>query len=277
MLNLHPAGGLPPAIPRDADFPACRTKVTKKDAVSVLHSFTRGSSGGISGWTPELMLQMARCPLQGYLGPLASLWERIAKGQMVGEHRRFLFSAKAIAHYKDEARTRIRPLAAGEVLRRGAGKLVLRSINQAAGRHLARHKQMAVGIKGGAESLIHAAAAALRTYRAHPDEYHDHVFLQTDRSNAFNLVHREKFLRACKEHVPEAYAYAVAAYEQATTVTFGETNISSESGCQQGCPLAMLLYLLAEADADARLRVASCGFAVRDRPHLAFFGPRRVA
>ena len=253
MHDLHPTGGLPHAIPRDSDFPACRIKGTKKDATSVLHSFTRGSSGGISGWTPELMLQMARSPLEGYLGPLASLWERIAKGQVTGEHKRFLFSAKAIAHYKDEARTRIRPLAGGEVLRRGAGKLVLRNINHAAGRHLACHKQMAVGIKGGAESLIHSATAAVRTYRDHPDDYRAHVFLQTDRSNAFNMVSREKFLRACKEHVPAAYAYAVAAYEEATTVTFGETDISSESGCQQGCPLAMLLYSLAEADADAEI------------------------
>ena len=81
-------------------------------------------------------------------------------------------------------------------------------------------------------------------------KFSGYVVLQADRRNAFNLVSRTKFLDACRRHVPEAYAYALAAYGEKTTLQFGEALISSESGCQQGCPLAMLLYALAEADAE---------------------------
>ena len=258
MRALHPPDGLPPPIPRDADFPACKIKVKKHDVRAMLHSFDRGTSGGISGWTPELMLQLARSPLSGYLDALTPLFESVITGQVTGEHRRFIFSAKAIAHYKDTTCERLRPLAAGEVLRRGAGKLLVKKTNAASGVHLIKHKQVAVGVKGGAEALIHAAAATLRAHRSglsgdQAEAYKDFVFLQTDRRNAFNLVSREKFLAACKKFVPDAYAYAVAAYEASTSILFGDEEISSETGCQQGCPLAMLLYALAEADADAEV------------------------
>lgn len=258
MRALHPPGGLPPPIPRDADFPPCNTAVKKHDVRAMLHAFDRGTSGGVSGWTPELMLQLARSPLAGYLDALAPFVERVVAGQVSGEHRKFIFSAKAIAHYKDAAYAALRPLAAGEVIRRGAGKLLVKKTNQVSGAHLIKHKQVAVGVKGGAEALIHAAAATLQAVRNLTGNdlvvaQRNFVFLQTDRRNAFNLVSREKFLAACKKHVPDAYAYAVAAYEEATTIIYGDAEISSETGCQQGCPLAMLLYALAEADADAEI------------------------
>ena len=63
--------------------------------------------------------------------------------------------------------------------------------------------QLGVGVKSGAECLIHEVDLV---YRAHqPDQ--DFVILKIDYRNAFNLVDRQVFLDPIHDNFPELYNY----------------------------------------------------------------------
>ena len=256
MRGLHPTDGLPTPETRNAPAPAADIDMTKTQMTKILHSFPRGTSGGMSGWTPELLLALCRVGLGDFAKNFTALLLDIAKGNVHGEHRRFIFSAKAIAHYKETPPEHqdpsLRPISIGELIRRAAGKHVLKLSEKQAGAYLIARGQVAIGRKGGAEALIHACTATVTAYRTDP-AYEDRVYLQADRRNAFNLVSRDKFLQVCKKHAPEAYPYALAAYGDRTYVHYADVAINSESGSQQGCPLGMLLFCLAAADADDQI------------------------
>ena len=256
MRKLHPQGGLPSAETTSAPAPATEIEMTKTQMNKIMHSFPRGTSGGVSGWTPELLLALCRVGVGDFTKNFTALLLDIAKGNVQGEHRRFIFSAKAIAHYKETPSAhldpKLRPISIGELLRRAAGKHVLKLSEKQAAAYLIARGQVAVGTPGGAEALVHACRATVTAYRKDP-AYRDRVYLQADRRNAFNMVSRDKFLQVCKQHAPEAYPYALAAYGDRTHVRFADLVIDSESGSQQGCPLAMLLFCLAAADADDQI------------------------
>ena len=260
MTRLHPQGGLPSAETTSGPVPVMDIDMSKTQMNKVMHSFPRGTSGAVSGWTPELILALCRVGVGELDKNYTALLLDIAKGNVQdsvkGNHRSFIFSARAIAHYKETPSPhqdpKLRPISIGELLRRAAGKHVLKLSEKQAAAYLTARGQVAVGTPGGAEALVHACRATVTAYRTNP-VYRDRVYLQADQRNAFNLVSRDKFLQVCKKYAPHAYPYALAAYGDRTHVRFADFVIDSESGSQQGCPLGMLLYCLAKADADDQI------------------------
>ena len=249
LAELHPRGGLPGEIP---PIPVPSFEVTKRDVSRAIHKVS-GLSPGLSGWSGDFLLQLAADRAAGFVEALRPLIERLIRGDLPPIDRRFWFGARLFALHKaapDSAS--LRPIAAGEIFRRMAGKIIMSKIDKQAGEALLERQQFAVGVKGGAEALIHAARRVITRYRESPGSARK-VFLKADRRNAFNKVSRQKFLTMCQKIIPDALPYAAAAYGDATTLAFGRQLISSESGSQQGCPLAMMLYCLAEADAEDRI------------------------
>jgi hypothetical protein len=70
------------------------------------------------------------------------------------------------------------------------------------------------------------------------------VLVKLDFSNAFNSLHRRAILDAIATRVPHLYRYCYTAYAAPSSLLFGDFEISSEEGIQQGDPLGPLLFCL---------------------------------
>ena len=68
--------------------------------------------------------------------------------------------------------------------------------------------------------------------------------VKLDLSNAFNSLHRSAILDAIASRVPHLYRYCFSAYSAPSSLIFGDFEISSEEGIQQGDPLGPLLFCL---------------------------------
>ena len=146
----------------------------------------------------------------------------------------------------------LRPVAAGDVLRRMAGRLLSRHVAPDARKFFLARKQVGVAVEGGADAAI---AACRDTARTLPE---GHVIVKIDQRNAFNSVQRAAMLDAVAEDFPAAYPYARMAYGAHSWLFFGEHRIESRSGVQQGCPMGPLFFSLVMARArDAALRTLS--------------------
>ena len=71
------------------------------------------------------------------------------------------------------------------------------------------------------------------------------MLVKLDFANAFNSVRRDAVLEAVALHVPELLAYTTSAYGAASILQFGDEQIISQEGIQQGDPLGPLLFSLA--------------------------------
>ena len=104
-----------------------------------------------------------------------------------------------------------------------------------AGGSTAGSRQLGFGVPGGAEIAVHATRRYLQSLVP------GHVLIKIDFSNAFNSVRRDVILEAVQQHIPELLPYATSSYAAPSSLEFGEHNLSSESGAQQGDPLVVLL------------------------------------
>ena len=95
-----------------------------------------------------------------------------------------------------------------------------------------------MGVSGGCEAAVHAARRFLDNMQ---DSW---VLVQLDFSNAFNSLHRRAILDAIATRAPQLYRYCNTAYAAPSLLIFGDFEISSEEGIQQGDPLGPLLFCL---------------------------------
>ena len=128
----------------------------------------------------------------------------------------------------------VRPLCAGEALRRLVGKALLRSELPTLRAHLLPH-QLAVGVPAGAEVMPHLH----RQWRQHYQSDMDRVCLSYDEGNAHNVVDRHVFLTRMQEVAPGLSRWLEYIYPTNldTKVFYHNIVIPSAAGGQQGCPL----------------------------------------
>ena len=137
----------------------------------------------------------------------------------------------------------VRPLCAGEALRRLVGKVLLRSELPALRAHLLP-PQLAVGVSSGAEVMPHLHRQWLQQHQHDTDR----VCLSYDEGNAHNVVDRHCFLTRMREVVPGLgrwleYIYPI---NLATKVFFHDHILDSVAGGQQGCPLMMACHAVVQ-------------------------------
>ncbi|CAE7428218.1 RvY_04325-1, partial [Symbiodinium natans] len=101
-------------------------------------------------------------------------------------------------------------------------------------------QQFAVGVRSGAEAMIHATRAWLRL-NSHRRDY---VLLQRDVSNAFNSVHTHMFLDECYRFAHASSKFAEFCYGVPSHLVYHGRCMQSARG-QQGCPLMGPLFCLA--------------------------------
>jgi hypothetical protein len=99
-------------------------------------------------------------------------------------------------------------------------------------------RHLGIGTSGGCEAAVHAA----RRFLLSLDD--DSVLVKLDFSNAFNCIHRDAVLLAVHDKLPEIFNFCRLAYGQSSILVFGDFQILSAEGIQQGDPLGPLLFCL---------------------------------
>ena len=132
----------------------------------------------------------------------------------------------------------IRPIAAGDTLRRLTAKCLCSLVREAAASYFLPC-QLGVAFPGGAESIIHG----LRVTWENSDGL-DIALLKVDFCNAFNCVSHQVLLDECLSAFPGIYKWAKWCYSTSCHLFYNYWVISSSSGVQQGDPLGSLLFCL---------------------------------
>ena len=152
----------------------------------------------------------------------------LLSGSCHKDYTHIFFGGRLIALSKKDGG--IRPIVIGGTLRRLASKLACSFASEKLKSYFAP-RQVGVAVSGGCEAAVHAT----RRYIAEMPR--DHVVVKLDFSNAFNCLDRSHMLQRVAAKVPEIYQFCFLAYDQPSTLQFGEYTISSEVGAQQGDPL----------------------------------------
>ena len=127
----------------------------------------------------------------------------------------------------------IRPIAVGELIRRIAGKVLVKRYQPAISRTLAP-TQLGVAAPRGVETVIHNVQRWILGQKK------GEILAQIDLKNAYGCVDRQVFLAAIEEKVPSLLPYAMACYGAASTVCNSQLQASTQQGVHQGDPLSPL-------------------------------------
>ena len=149
---------------------------------------------------------------------------------------KILLGGKLIALRKKDGG--IRPIAVGYYWRRHAAKCANAYGIEIVSGYFSP-SQLGVGVSGGCEAAIHATRRFLSAASL------DQVLVKLDFSNAFNCLHRDVMLAAVAERLPRLYRFCHLAYHTTTSLIFGDFEIGSAEGGQQGDPMGPLLFCLA--------------------------------
>ena len=227
----------PPDRRRMPDFSSAPMSVSPDDIRQAIKGFTPGSAGGPDGLKPQHLVDMSAKGISGGLiEALADFCNLALSGGVPVLARAHFFGGTLHAFNKNDGG--IRPIAVGLTLRRLVSKVACTKATEKCKVALAP-RQLGVGVKGGAEAVAHAA----RRYLAEMGP--DQVLVKLDFINAFNSVRRDAVLEAVAQHIPELLAFTVSAYGAPSILQFGDEQVLSEEGIQQGDPLGPLLFSLA--------------------------------
>ena len=177
LLPKHPSA---PAdrrapVPDDLTTPLLASVDQVRGAIK---SFPSGSSGGPDGLRPQHLKDMTEKQVGGsLLASLTNFVNLILAGKVPVWVRPHLFGASLLAFAKKDGG--VRPIAVGVTLRRLAAKVACNTATEDCLAYL-KPRQLGVGVKGGAEALVHGARRYLDNLPV------DHVFVKLDFSNAFN-------------------------------------------------------------------------------------------
>ena len=234
----HPTGDSNSLSPISSDTTQVSSlEVTEAEVLKAVKSFPAGSSAGPDGVRPQHVLQMLSDPAQGrfFLTALTGFINLLLRGKCHPAVRPILFGANLIALKKKSGG--IRPIAVGYTWRRIAAKCANCFAISMLSNYL-QPLQLGVGVRGGCEAAVHATRRFVANM---PDGW---VVAKLDYSNAFNTLHRDAMLAAVHSHIPQLDSFCSLAYEQPSVLRYGERQILSSDGVQQGDPLGPLLFSL---------------------------------
>jgi hypothetical protein len=224
----HPPLARPIPVP---DHPNTPVHVTPEEVAAAVRTFSRGSSAGTMGLRAEYLKDfLEQHTANGPAPLLARVIEHMANGR-IPLTAQPSFSGAALNALKKKDGS-VRPIAAGEVLRRLTAKCLCRSVKEEAASYFAPY-QFGVAAKCGTERVVHKTRAIFESQR----DSDDFVFFKVDLSNAFNNVSRAQLLDTVSAAFPTLRTWMQWCYGQSSDLTFGEFTIKSDEGAQQGDPL----------------------------------------
>ena len=197
------------------------------------------SGAGPSGLRPAFLKEsLAAGHRDEVLTHLTSVVGLLARGR--GPPALAAFLAGAALHALPRKDGSIRPIVVGECLRRLVAKVLCAAYQQQAS-HLLWPLQIGVAQPLGTEVGLRTARQWVERHKLDRNA----VFLKMDFRNAFNTVSRQAFIDQCRLHMPGLSPWVEWCYKNPSNLYFGRTNISSQTGVQQGDPLGPLLFALA--------------------------------
>jgi len=134
----------------------------------------------------------------------------------------------------------LRPIAVGETLRRIAAKSMMHCATDAVNLRL-KPFQVGVGVKAGAEVLVHVARQWLGRNR----EERGKVLVMIDLENAFNSIDRAAVRQGIRRTFPAAAPWIDLCYTEDSLLILGEEVLKSGRGVQQGDPAGPAIFALA--------------------------------
>ena len=240
LLKIHPEHPLPydvqERLPTDEIVEAsCDADMVK----SCILSFKAGSAGGADGLFPQILKDLISksngAIADDLLEVIVQFTNKIINGSIPEEISKIFFGANLTALRKKNGG--IRPIAVGLTWRRLISKIICKASIPELYNHFYPN-QMGVGIKQGIEIAAHAG-------RLFANKTTPSVLLKLDFRNAFNEIRRDVILKQTKELLPNYYNYIHQCYSKDSTLFFGQENILSRCGVQQGDPLGPLLFSIA--------------------------------
>lgn len=241
LKALHPVSP-PPAVEEEALLKlADNIEISERDLLSAVKSFSSSTATGVLGIKIPLLKQMLHHDTSGtFIRALRTFALTCAHGRIPHTVRPFLTGASLTGLPKQPSG--IRPIAAGEILRRIVAKAVLAQVmGQTA--QIFGDLQLGVGRKGGIEHIAFSCQKCVAENIDNPD----FVGIKVDMKNAFNTLLRSKMLNAAKRF-PVLAHWLSTCYGSHSNLWFGEFILSSQKGVQQGDPLGPLLFALTLLD-----------------------------
>ena len=214
-------------------------QVVVHTVVDSVRQFSNVSAGGMSGLRPaHLRFLCSAVGLVDVQTRMTDVVNRMLSGTLPPLTRQFVCGANLSALLKKDGG--LRPIACGDVWRRLTARCVCKDLAPRFAHILSPH-QFGVAVKGGLEALVHTARVVQELARGNSDFF----LLKFDFQNAFNMVSRQAFLDEVRSHFPEMYRFVSTCYGTSSVLRFGERQLSSTCGVQQGDPLGPLLFCLA--------------------------------
>ena len=250
LQDLHPPAGATPELAareRDSwaplleDVPGTAPFVlTEASWWEAVRTSPRLSSGGPSKRVHEHIQVAWRLQLPG---PCAA-WHRVAAQTaqgLVPEEAVDAYAAAGVGGlFKDVDRAGLRPIAAGESIRRLVGRAMLRQERARIAEFFLAWGQVGVGLSAGAEAMKAAVELVL-------DAFDDLGAALLDSRNAFNEMLRSAIFAALREHFPEFLPHVRLAYRAPKRLSVwgrpGEA-VLAERGVEQGDVWGPFLFAL---------------------------------
>lgn len=170
------------------------------------------------------------------LNLITALTNLMLSGKVLPIICRVIYGARLCAFVKKDGG--LRPIAIGSKFRRITAKISCGSVKEEIGEYLRPHL-IGVNTKGGCEAAIHTCRSYVSKNRRTRK-----VILKIDFKNAFNCVERDILLKAIKERAPSIYAFMWQCYSSTSCLFFGNEQIASEVGAQQGDPCGPMGFSL---------------------------------
>ena len=220
--------------------PFTATPATARQYMDVARRRDPGTAGGPCG-TTFLHLRTLLKEHDTLTENLTEALNLIATNRLNIIARRLVNASRCVPIPKDEP-GEVRPIAVGSAYLRLAQAVALAPLSQSLNDYFMPH-QYGIGVKGGAELMIHAI-------RSHLELNPNHVAISCDARNAFNSVSRHAMWSTIDQHFPTLSHILRFSYGIPTQVIFAEPNslpttIDSTVGSRQGCVFGSLSYCLA--------------------------------
>ncbi|XP_055353423.1 uncharacterized protein LOC129599259 [Paramacrobiotus metropolitanus] len=237
LRDKHPPAPDDCQFPADPDDSITPPAVTPAELMAAVFSFPSGSAGGVFGLRPQHLkdLLIRKDDTQSELClALTDLATMVFRKNLPEDVRPYFFGANLIPLLKKDGG--IRPIAVGETLRRLFSKIISRRCSDEAAAMFSP-VQLGFGIRGGAEAAVHAVRSYIET--THTEA---RVVVKLDFRNAFNTLRRDTLLTAVHANFPACYRYIWQSYRYPSYLSCGPSQLSSETGVQQGDPYGPLGY-----------------------------------